>query len=147
MVPEPARVVSQTPLHGTRRRRRWEQDGYISADYGRSRSCDDGTVVGIVTWKPRGLPVGVTYEIAVGVAPGDRGQGLATAAQDLLVEYLLDHTIAHRIGALTNDANICEQKASSASASERKDSCATGSSSGQVRRRADPRPAPRRPAS
>jgi len=34
-----------------------------------------------------------------------------TAAQDLLVEYLLDHTTAHRIEALTNDANIGEQKA------------------------------------
>ena len=34
-----------------------------------------------------------------------------TAAQDLLVEYLLDHTTAQRIEALTNDANIGEQKA------------------------------------
>jgi [ribosomal protein S5]-alanine N-acetyltransferase len=53
----------------------------------------------------------VTYEIGVGVAPEHRGQGLGTAAQDLLVEYLLDHTTAHRIEALTNDANTAEQKA------------------------------------
>jgi hypothetical protein len=61
--------------------------------------------------KPRGMPVGVTYEIEGAIAPEHRGQGLATAAQDLLVEYLLDHTTANRIEALTNDANIAEQKA------------------------------------
>lgn len=47
----------------------------------------------------------------MGVAPEHRGTGIGTAAQGLLVEYLLDHTTAHRIEALTNDANIGEQKA------------------------------------
>jgi [ribosomal protein S5]-alanine N-acetyltransferase len=94
------------------RRRRWEQDGYISVDSSAVAIVRvDGTVVGIATWKPRGSPVGVTYEIGVGVAPEHRGQGIGTAAQDLLVEYLLDHTTAHRIEALTNDANTAEQKA------------------------------------
>jgi RimJ/RimL family protein N-acetyltransferase len=71
----------------------------------------DGTVAGIATWKPRGFPAGVTYEIGVGVAPEHRGQGIGTAAQELLVEYLLDYTTAHRIGALTNEGNVAEQKA------------------------------------
>ena len=71
----------------------------------------DGTAIGVSTWKPRGSPVGVTYEIEVAVAPEYRGHGIGTAAQDLLVEYLLDHTTAHRIEALTNDANTDEQKA------------------------------------
>jgi RimJ/RimL family protein N-acetyltransferase len=93
-------------------RRRWERDGYISAESSAVAIVgDDGTVVGIATWKPRGSPVGVTYEIGVGVAPEHRAQGIGTAAQDLLVDYLLDHTTAHRIEALTNDANTGEQKA------------------------------------
>jgi RimJ/RimL family protein N-acetyltransferase len=71
----------------------------------------DGTVAGIATWKPRGFPAGVAYEIGAGVAPEHRGQGIGTAAQELLVDYLLDHTTAYRIKALTNDANVAEQKA------------------------------------
>jgi [ribosomal protein S5]-alanine N-acetyltransferase len=94
------------------RRRRWERDGYISGDSSAVAIVGkDGTVVGMATWKPRGFPAGVTYEIGVAIAPEHRGQGLATAAQDLLVEYLLDHTTANRIEALTNDANVAEQKA------------------------------------
>jgi len=94
------------------RRRRWERDGYISAESSAVAIVrQDGTVVGIATWRPRGFPAGVTYEIGVAVAPEHRGQGLGTVAQDLLVEYLLDYTTAHRIEALTNEANIGEQKA------------------------------------
>jgi [ribosomal protein S5]-alanine N-acetyltransferase len=94
------------------RRGRWERDGYISGDSSAVAIVrQDGTVVGIATWKPRGIPVGVTYEIGVAIAPEHRGHGLGTAAQDLLVEYLLDHTTANRIEALTNDANVGEQKA------------------------------------
>ena len=103
------------------RRPRWEHDGYISADSSAVAIVrEDGMVVGIATWKPRGFPPGVTDEIGVGVAPEHRGQRIGTAAQDLLVEYLLDHTTAHRIEALTNDADIGEQKRSSASASARR---------------------------
>jgi [ribosomal protein S5]-alanine N-acetyltransferase len=94
------------------RRMRWERDGYISADFSAVAIVrQDGIVVGIATWKPRGFPPGVAYEIGVAVAPEHRGQGFGTAAQHLLVEYLLDHTTANRIEALTNDANIGEQKA------------------------------------
>ena len=94
------------------RRRRWERDGYISDDSSAVAIVHgDGTVVGIATWRPRGFPAGVTYEIGVGVAPEYRGQGVGTAAQELLVEYLLDHTTAHRIEALTNDGNVAEQRA------------------------------------
>jgi len=93
-------------------RRRWEKDGYISADSSAVAVVgEDGTVVGIATWRPHGFPSGVTYEIGIAIVPEHRRQGFGTAAQDLLVEYLLDHTTAHRIEALTNDANIGEQKA------------------------------------
>ena len=62
------------------RRRRCEHDGYISACSSAVAVVrQDGTVVGIVTWKPRGYPSGVTYEIGVGIGPEHRGQGFATA--------------------------------------------------------------------
>jgi [ribosomal protein S5]-alanine N-acetyltransferase len=51
------------------RRQRWERDGYIAA--GSSAAAivrGDGRVAGIATWKPRGFPAGVAYEIGVGVA-------------------------------------------------------------------------------
>ncbi|MFE1290595.1 GNAT family N-acetyltransferase [Streptomyces sp. NPDC058751] len=94
------------------RRKRWEADGYISADSTAvAIARADNTVVGIATWKPRGFPSGVTYEIGVGVVPEHRSQGVGTAAQRLLVDYLLDHTTANRIEALTNGGNLAEQKA------------------------------------
>jgi [ribosomal protein S5]-alanine N-acetyltransferase len=93
-------------------RRRWEKDGYISADASAAAVVrPDGTVVGLVTWAPCGFPADVSYGIGVGIAPEHRRQGFGTAAQDLLVEYLLDHTTTHRIEARTNDGNIGEQKA------------------------------------
>ncbi|WP_262706105.1 MULTISPECIES: GNAT family N-acetyltransferase [Streptomyces] len=52
-----------------------------------------------------------TYEIGVGVLPEHRGQGVGTAAQKLLVDYLLDRTTANRVEALTNGGNISEHKA------------------------------------
>lgn len=93
-------------------RQRWERDGYISAESSAvAIVTGNGTVAGIATWKPRGNPPGVAYEIGVGVAPEHRARGIGTAAQGLLVDYLLDHTTANRIEALTNDANAGEQKA------------------------------------
>jgi RimJ/RimL family protein N-acetyltransferase len=94
------------------RRRRWERDGCISDDSAAVAIVrGDGTVAGIATWKPRGFPAGVTYEIGVAVAPEHRGQAIGTAAQELLVEYLMDYTTAHRIEALTEESNAAEQKA------------------------------------
>src|ERR1700722_7619062 len=58
------------------RRRRWEQDGYISAGPPAVPIVREGApVVGTPTGKPRGFPAGVTYEIGVGVAPEHRRQG------------------------------------------------------------------------
>ncbi|MET7311872.1 GNAT family N-acetyltransferase [Streptomyces sp. NPDC005134] len=71
----------------------------------------DDTAIGIATWKPRGFPSGVTYEIGVGVLPEHRGQAVGKVAQKLLVDYLLDRTTANRIEALTNGGNLSEQKA------------------------------------
>lgn len=94
------------------RRRRWEEDGYISgASAAVAVVGPDDAAVGMATWKACGFPVGVTYEIGIGIMPEHRGQGLGTAAQRLLVRYLFGHTTANRLEALTNDANVGEQKA------------------------------------
>ncbi|MEH0450259.1 GNAT family protein [Streptomyces sp. B21-102] len=94
------------------RRKRWEIDGCISAESAAvAIVLADDTVVGIAGWRPRGFPSGVTYEIGVGVLPEHRGQGVGTAAQKLLVDYLFGRTTANRIEALTNGGNLGEQKA------------------------------------
>jgi [ribosomal protein S5]-alanine N-acetyltransferase len=94
------------------RRKRWEEDGYISAESSAvAVRRADGTVVGMAVWKARGRPAGVTYEIGIALMPEERGNGYGTAAQRLLVQYLFDHTTANRVEALTNDDNIAEQRA------------------------------------
>ncbi|WP_306316485.1 MULTISPECIES: GNAT family N-acetyltransferase [unclassified Streptomyces] len=93
------------------RRKRWEADGYISAESAAvAIARADDTVAGIASWLPRGSPSGVAYEIGAALLPEHRGQGLGAAAQQLLVDYLLDHTTANRLEALTNAGNIAEQK-------------------------------------
>jgi ribosomal-protein-alanine N-acetyltransferase len=93
-------------------RRRWEEDGYVSAESAAvAVAGPDDVAMGIATWKARGFPVGVTYEIGIAIMPEHRGHGTGTTAQRLLVEYLFEHTTANRLEALTNDANVGEQKA------------------------------------
>ncbi len=95
-------------------RRRWEQDGCLTPTSGTvAIVTDDDTVTGIGLWKSegRGTPVGVTYEIGIALVPEHRGRGLGTAAQRLLIDYLLDHTTANRIEAITNGDNHAEQRA------------------------------------
>lgn len=53
---------------------------------------------------------GVVHEIGLALIPEHRGQGIGTAAQQLIVDYLLDHTTVHRIEGITNDGNVGEQK-------------------------------------
>lgn len=50
-------------------------------------------------------------EIGALIFPEQRGQGVGTAAQGMLVEYLFGTTTAHRLWAGTESANIAEQKA------------------------------------
>jgi ribosomal-protein-alanine N-acetyltransferase len=94
------------------RRRRWQEDGYLGIESSAVAVVDThDAVVGIATWRPRGQPLGVTYEIGIAIMPEHRGHGVGTAAQGLLVHYLFEHTVANRLEALTNDGNIGEQKA------------------------------------
>jgi RimJ/RimL family protein N-acetyltransferase len=93
-------------------RRRWEEDGYVSATSAAVAVVGpEDTALGMATWKPRGFPLGVAYEIGIAIMPEHRGQGIGTIAQRLLVDHLFAHTTANRLEALTNDANVGERKA------------------------------------
>jgi RimJ/RimL family protein N-acetyltransferase len=48
------------------------------------------------------------WEIAVGLLPESRGQGIGTTAQRQLVDYLFTHTRVERIQATTDPANLAE---------------------------------------
>jgi [ribosomal protein S5]-alanine N-acetyltransferase len=73
----------------------------------------DGTLAGIAGWrsiKTGGPDIGC-LEIGILLFPEHRGRGLGTAAQRLLVDYLIATTLANRLQAITNVENIAEQKA------------------------------------
>ncbi len=96
------------------RRRRWEQDGFVSAEStALAVVLDDGTIAGLASWRAsnRGGSPGTCFEIGAALLPEHRGKGLGTAAQRLLVEHLFNFTIAHRLEALTDAENVAEQKA------------------------------------
>ncbi|MGA5301980.1 GNAT family N-acetyltransferase [Nucisporomicrobium flavum] len=96
------------------RRRRWETDGYIGT---RSTALavvrPDDLVIGIASWeaRTRGGPIGGCYEIGLALLPEHRGRGYGTAAQSMLVQYLLRYTTANRLEAQTDAENVAEQTA------------------------------------
>jgi [ribosomal protein S5]-alanine N-acetyltransferase len=95
-------------------RRRWEQDGFVAPEStALAVVAADGTLIGTGSWKAvnRGGSPGVCYEIGLALLPEYRGQGLGTAAQRLLGDYLFRFTTAHRLEAGTDVDNIAEQKA------------------------------------
>jgi [ribosomal protein S5]-alanine N-acetyltransferase len=95
------------------RRRRWEQDGWISRDSSHlAVALPDGTLVGIVSWRAikAGGPEGGCLEIGALLFPEHRGQGLGSAAQRLLVEYLFATTLANRLQGITDVENLAEQR-------------------------------------
>jgi RimJ/RimL family protein N-acetyltransferase len=90
--------------------RRWQEDGLITsaAQSFLAVVAPDGACAGWVAWRP--LPFG-NHEIGCALFPEYRGQGLGTAAQRLLVEYLFATTTANRIQAGTEVANAAERQA------------------------------------
>jgi RimJ/RimL family protein N-acetyltransferase len=66
-----------------------------------------------VAWRSiqTGGPEVGCLEIGILLFPEHRGQGLGTAAQRLLAQYLFATTLANRLQAITNVENIAEQKA------------------------------------
>jgi ribosomal-protein-alanine N-acetyltransferase len=96
------------------RRRRWEQDGFVGPEStALAVVLADGTMIGITSWKAasRGGSPGACYEIGLALLPQYRGQGLGTAAQQLLVDHLFKFTTVHRLEAFTDAENLAEQKA------------------------------------
>ncbi|GAB3830677.1 GNAT family N-acetyltransferase [Kribbella italica] len=95
-----------------RAQRRWSQDGLLGADSGTLMVRRGEEAVGSVTWRstPFG-PLNRGWNIGIGLVPEAQGAGIGTRAQELLVEYLFDHTEVHRIDAQTNILNLAEQRA------------------------------------
>jgi RimJ/RimL family protein N-acetyltransferase len=96
------------------RRRRWEKDGWLGDDSAQlAVALPDGTLAGIVSWRTirTGGPEAGCLEIGALLFPEHRRQGLGTAAQRLLVEYLSATTLANRLQAVTDVENLAEQKA------------------------------------
>ena len=95
-------------------RRRWEQDGWLSAEHSElAVARADDTFAGVVSWRDRTLGNGkaLCFEMGIMLLPEHRGQGVGTTAQRLLVDYLFDTTPAHRLQAFTEVENIPEQRA------------------------------------
>jgi RimJ/RimL family protein N-acetyltransferase len=95
-------------------RRRWEEDGFLGKDPHQLVIADaEGTAVGWVMWRDPNTfgRQGWAWEIGIMLGPESRGQGAGTAAQRLLVEYLFDTTLVHRLCALTEVDNVAEQRA------------------------------------
>jgi RimJ/RimL family protein N-acetyltransferase len=94
-------------------RRRWEEDSWLGAESGRLAVVSAGSFAGDVSYrdKSQGVSKGAIYEIGIALLPEHRGHGVGTTAQRLFVQYLFDHTPAHRIQAYTEVENFAEQRA------------------------------------
>lgn len=95
-------------------RRRWEEDGWISEQSTwLAIAAADGAFVGVVSWRERseGSNRHACLEIGASVLPVQRGRGIGTAAQRLLVEHLWSTTQVHRLQAHTEAGNVAEQRA------------------------------------
>jgi aminoglycoside 6'-N-acetyltransferase len=71
----------------------------------------DGELAGRVEWLERRWgrrDTSLCWEIAAGILPGLRGQGIGTRAQRELVSYLFAHTRVERIQATTDPENLAE---------------------------------------
>jgi len=93
-------------------RRRWESDGLLGpTSYALAVAAPDGAVAGVASWepRPRGRPVSACIEFGVALLPECRGRGWGTTAHVLLVRYLFDTTLVHRLEALTEADNVAEQ--------------------------------------
>src|SRR4051794_832107 len=73
----------------------------------------DGEVCGRIEWLARDWgrrDTSMCWEIAIGLLAPYRGQGIGSVSQSWLVDYLFTHTRVQRIQAITDPANVAEQK-------------------------------------
>jgi RimJ/RimL family protein N-acetyltransferase len=89
--------------------RRWRDDALMGSDESwLVVSLDNVSYAGSVNWRPQGS-FG-NYEIGIVLLPEYRGRGIGTEAQRLLVAYLFDHSLVHRLQAGTEVDNLAEQR-------------------------------------
>lgn len=96
-------------------RQRFAADGMISEDFATlAVQTADGTLLGTVQYRATSHGPTATcraWNIGISVLPEHRGQGYGTAAQRELADYLFQTTLAERVEATTDTANIAEQRA------------------------------------
>ncbi|MEU9015595.1 GNAT family protein [Streptomyces sp. NPDC048479] len=94
-------------------RRRFAENGLLGPDGGLLSVAEGDVTVGRVKWFPGswGPADLANWSLAIGLVPSARSRGIGTRAQQLLAEYLFDHTRADRIQAWTDCANLAEQRA------------------------------------
>jgi RimJ/RimL family protein N-acetyltransferase len=96
-------------------RERFDRDGYIGPEDGWLVISDDADrVLGTVGWRAvewSRPPYSRAWNLGITIAPEHRGQGVGTAAHGLIVDYLFMTTSVNRVEAVTNAANLPEQRA------------------------------------
>jgi RimJ/RimL family protein N-acetyltransferase len=93
-------------------RKRWAENGLLTADSGMLTVVRDTEALGTVSWRstPYG-PLNRGWNIGIGLRAEFRGHGVGTQAQSLLARYLFAHSEVNRVDAHTNVKNIAEQRA------------------------------------
>lgn len=97
-----------------RERRAFADTGLLSEDGGTLTVRTGDDVAGRVDWFKGSWGPPVTswcWSIGIRIRPVHQGRGVGTEAQRQLVDYLFQHTRAHRVQAFTDIANHAEQRA------------------------------------
>jgi len=93
-------------------RRQWAGSGLLGEDGGTLIVLHGADRVGSVSWRRvQTGPTASGWAIGIGLAPGSRGRGYGSTAQQLVVRYLFAHTQVNRIEATTEITNVAEQRA------------------------------------
>ncbi len=76
-------------------------------------SDETGRLLGELSWRRRRsspTPASFYWELGIFILSAERGRGIGTAAQRLLADYLFATTLANRVQATTDAANVAEQR-------------------------------------
>lgn len=92
-------------------RHRWSENGLLGSAGGTLIVARGADALGFVNWRQIFYGTVPTWEIGIGMLPGERGRGVGTRAHVLISRYLFAHTTANRIQAVTESGNRAEQRA------------------------------------
>jgi RimJ/RimL family protein N-acetyltransferase len=76
-------------------------------------SDESGRLLGEISWRrlpSSPAPASFYWELGIFVVSAERGRGIGAAAQRLLPELLFQTTLAQRVQATTDTANVAEQR-------------------------------------